>query len=113
MSSDHLIKSVSNAVLSSSSKHIDGNIYNIILYGSYARGDAHTGSDIDIAVLTDISPEQCSIACSMIFNDIWDFCYDNDIFVDITVINSDIFSKYSDIHSLYSSIKQEGVSLVV
>lgn len=40
-------------------KNIYGNhIKRIILYGSYARGDFHKDSDIDIMVLVDLSDTQ-------------------------------------------------------
>ena len=56
----------------------------IILYGSYARGDYNTDSDIDIMVLTTLTDEEIE----EIENEIFDLAFDFQMkyFVDISVV---------------------------
>ena len=87
-------------------------IKKIILYGSYARGDFHEESDIDIMVLVDYSREEiCNVDSGL--SDIgFDLSYDND-FIEISTImqNSDFFDKWVKAYPFYRNIENDGVEL--
>ena len=56
----------------------------IILYGSYARGDYHEGSDMDLMILTDLSDQEIEKEEKKVFDLAFDF--QMKYLVDISVI---------------------------
>lgn len=88
------------------------NIVNqIILYGSYARGDYSTESDLDIMLLmncdhSDVKKFQgvvCKIASRIGLED--------DIEVSVTMQDKETFEKRLAILPFYRNVKKEGVTL--
>ena len=51
----------------------------VILYGSYARGDFRTDSDIDIMILVDLSDDEIRLKGHMLSNLTFDYNFDNDL----------------------------------
>lgn len=82
---------------------------NIILYGSYARGDFEADSDIDIMILLDITDLDIKKFANSLSNVTFDFNMDYD--VDIKPIAKDIeqFNKWASVYPFYKNIQQEGV----
>ena len=90
---------------------LGSDLYAIILYGSYARGDYNNSSDIDIMILVDLPETEIK----KIENDIYDIAYDflMDYGVDISVIikNEDIFKYWLGTLPFYNNVEKEGVVL--
>jgi len=91
-------------------KHYGESIHDIILYGSYARGDYKENSDIDIMVVVKDGTiiktpdmELCSIASSI------DYKYDVFIVPLVRTIND--FESKKHIAGFYNNIYREGVSI--
>lgn len=86
-------------------------VRNIILYGSYARGDFKPDSDIDIMILLDISELDIKKFANSLSDVTFDFNMDHD--VDIKPIAKDIsqFYQWVDVYPFYKNIQQEGVVL--
>lgn len=85
----------------------------VILYGSYARGDFKSGSDIDIMILTDLKDEEL-----IRYRDkVWDFAYDVewennfDITLSPLVKNIDKFNYWLGALPFYMNVQKEGVVL--
>lgn len=83
----------------------------IILYGSYARGDYNTDSDIDIMVLTTLTDEEIE----GIENEIFDLAFDFQMkyFVDISVVikNEEQFKYWLGVLPFYDNVQKEGIVL--
>lgn len=83
----------------------------IILYGSYARGDFNSSSDIDIMILTDLNDNEIVEYSEKI----WDFAYDieleNDIILSILIKNIDKFNYWLEALPFYMNVQREGVVL--
>jgi len=83
----------------------------IILYGSYARGDFNTSSDIDIMILTDLTDEEIVEYSEKI----WDFAYDieleNDVLISPLIKNIDKFNYWLEALPFYRNVQNEGVVL--
>lgn len=83
----------------------------IILYGSYARGDFNTNSDIDIMILTDLNDKEI-IEYS---EKIWDYTYDIELKYDIIISplikNIDKFNYWIETLPFYRNVNNEGVVL--
>ena len=83
----------------------------VILYGSYARGDFHPDSDIDIMILldiTDLDLEEYNIKLSYMT---FDFNLDHDLDIKPIAKNEEHFKKWLDNYPFYANINREGVVL--
>ena len=83
----------------------------VILYGSYARGDFHPDSDIDIMILLDITDldlkEYGTKLSYMTFN----FNLDHDLDIKPIAKNEEHFKKWLDNYPFYANVNREGVVL--
>jgi len=84
------------------------NLSKIILYGSYARGDYHITSDVDIMILVTLSDEEIK----RVENQVFDCAFDLEMKygVDISpIIKNEIHYEYwVDTLPFYRNIQQEG-----
>lgn len=84
----------------------------VILFGSYARGDAEEGSDVDVLVLVDLPREEivgyrrkvAAIAGAYLFSD--------DILLSMILENQQFFDRHRQILPFYQNIAREGVRIV-
>ena len=83
----------------------------VILYGSYARGDNDSESDIDIMVLADIPIEDTwKMNVSLSRATSWlDLEYD--ILVSVNVTDCTTFYKYLEVLPFYDNVIRDGVEL--
>ena len=72
----------------------------IILYGSYARGDFHVESDIDIMVLADINPDEVSL-----------FADKYDIEINPIVQSKRTFEQWKHVYPFFMNIEKEGINV--
>jgi len=83
----------------------------IILYGSYARGDFRPDSDIDIMILVDMSDIELKSYSEKLSYMTYDFNLDNDIDIKPIAKSEEIFNKWVVNYPFYSNIHKEGVIL--
>ena len=88
-------------------------IKKIILYGSYARGDFNTTSDIDIMILTNFTDDEIAQYRSEIVELAYDIEWDNkfDIHLSPLVKNVDRFNYWLEALPFYMNVQKEGVVL--
>ena len=88
-------------------------IKKIILYGSYARGDFNTTSDIDIMILTNFTDDEIAQYRSEIVQLAYDIEWDNkfDIHLSPLVKNMDRFNYWLEALPFYMNVQKEGVVL--
>ena len=81
----------------------------IILYGSYARGDFRPDSDIDIMILVKMSDEEIRL----VKNDIYDLAFEFEINTGIEfspiIKNEDQYEYWIDTLPFYRNVRDEGV----
>ena len=82
-----------------------------ILFGSYARGDAEPGSDIDGLILVGASRQNISARNWQVGNLAAELLLDYGIVVSPIVENRDYFNKNVDALPFYRNVKREGVRL--
>ena len=85
----------------------------IILYGSYARGDFHLDSDVDIMILLDMSDLKLKEYSQQLSYMTYDFNLDYDIDIKPIVKSEAHFKKWVVTYPFYANIQKEGVVLYV
>ena len=83
----------------------------VILYGSYARGDFKSDSDVDIMILLDISDMEIKEYRKRLSNMTYDYNMDYDIEIKPIAKNKEHFEKWLDAYPFYANVKKEGVEL--
>ena len=79
------------------------------LYGSYARGDYHEESDIDILLTVDLEQPELSKYRSTIAEITSDLSLQHDITVSVTVKPLAQFRKYANVLPFYKNVLGEGI----
>lgn len=82
-----------------------------ILFGSCARGDAESGSDIDVLVLVDAPRETISERGWQIGDLAGELLLEHGVLVSPIVENRDYFRSNAELLPLYRNIQAEGVKL--
>lgn len=83
----------------------------IILYGSYARGDYGPDSDIDIMILLDISDSELKTYGQALSYMTYDFNLENDLDIKPIAKSETHFRKWSKNYPFYANVEKEGVVL--
>lgn len=83
----------------------------IILYGSYARGDFKTDSDVDIMILLDLSELEIKEYRHQLSDMTYDFNMEYDLDIKPIAKSEEHFLKWVWNYPFYANISREGVRL--
>lgn len=83
-------------------------IFEIVLYGSYARGNYEEDSDIDIVAVVHGSRTDLQEKLKIVWDVSAELGLENDIIVSPTVIPYDEFMRYKQTLPYYRNIAEEG-----
>ena len=83
-------------------------IVEILLYGSYARGDYDSESDIDIAAIVHGERSTLQKKLKIVWDKAADIGFDNDVVVSLTVIPAQEYDEYKSRLPYYRNIAMEG-----
>ncbi len=83
----------------------------VILYGSYARGDFSADSDIDIMILLDLSDSELKAYGNQLSYMTYDFNMDYDLDIKPIAKSESHFNKWVMNYPFYANIHKEGVVL--
>lgn len=83
----------------------------VILYGSYARGDFRADSDVDIMILLDISDLELKKYSRQLSYLTYDFNMDYEIDIKPIAKSESHFQKWVVNYPFYANIQREGVVL--
>lgn len=81
----------------------------IYLYGSYARGDEESGSDIDLAAVVKGDRKELQRKLKEVWDEADDIGLDYEVVISPTVIPYHEFERYKDVLPYYRNIVREGV----
>ena len=102
-----------NKILSefkSKTKSIMGNsLKQIILYGSYARGDYKDNSDMDIMILTELTDDLIVQIEDELFDAAYDIELEYGVPISVNIRNEEHFRNWANSLPYYSNIEREGV----
>lgn len=79
------------------------------LYGSFARGDYHSESDVDILLTVDIPAEEIPKHRNSLALITSELSLKHDVTVSVTVKSYEQFSKFSTVQPFYMNVLKEGV----
>ena len=79
------------------------------LYGSYARGDYHAESDIDILLTVDIPPEDICAYRWAVAEVSSDLSLKHDVTISVAVKAKQQFEKYARVLPYYQNVLKEGI----
>lgn len=83
----------------------------VILYGSYARGDFHADSDIDVMILLDLSDMDLKKYSQQLSYMTYDFNMDYDVDIKPIAKNQEHFKKWVVNYPFCANVHKEGVVL--
>lgn len=87
------------------------NLKDVILYGSYARGDYDIESDLDIMVLLDLDNEEQKKYRKTLVNKITDLSIDYDIVISVIDVDYNDFNKRTSYVPFYKNVLREGIKV--
>lgn len=85
----------------------------VILYGSYARGDYTSDSDVDIMILVNLSEEEIQKSRYQISDVTYDFNMEHDLMIMPIVKAAEHFRYWLPVYPFYQNVEREGVKLYV
>lgn len=92
------------------SKDIFGDKFqNVILYGSYARGDYDEESDIDIMIMVDMSREELQKYRTVFSKFFSDINLENEVFLTSKLQSQSYFNEWQNAIPFYQNVIKEGV----
>lgn len=108
MLKDNIEKVVNQYVLEAK-RQFGSSLKTVVLFGSCARGDYDTESDIDILVLLDVSPEKLPDARKKMrpIADRLDLQYD--VVISAVFQNNQVYEEYKEASGFYQNIEREGL----
>lgn len=83
----------------------------VLLYGSYARGDYTEESDIDIVAIVDDDRMNVQNTLRQVWKDAADIGLEHDVIVSPLAIPLSEFQAYKDVLPLYKNIRREGIRI--
>ena len=88
-------------------------IIDAYLYGSYARGDYHSESDVDILITANMSPSEIAKFRNDIAVVTSDLSLKHDVTVSVTVKSLSQFNQYANVLPYYKNVIKEGIRYAV
>ena len=101
--------SILGEVYGSCNSILGGTIKSAYLYGSFARGDYHEGSDIDILLTVDLEAEDISAFRNSIAVVASELSLKHDVAVSVTVKPHTQFLRYINVLPYYQNVIREGI----
>ena len=109
MCSESRIKDVLSEVLKCSKKLFAEKLVDVILCGSYARGDNTAESDIDIVILAHIDSVQICDYLYKLREGIYKLEIEKECVISLCIVPYDSFVQKKDVLPFYRNIEKEGI----
>jgi len=105
------IEYIGKNVVESAREVCGDKLRDVILYGSYARGDFEEWSDVDVMVLADADATECKQINKEINEQLYDLIYRMNLLLSTMVIPYDRFERMKNNCPFYMNVSKEGVKL--
>ncbi|MBR5486513.1 MAG: nucleotidyltransferase domain-containing protein [Phascolarctobacterium sp.] len=105
------LNKVTSEVVDAALKVMSKDLYKVILYGSYARGDNTAESDIDIMILLDCSKEKMKEYRDLFLDESSRIGLEYDVLVAVVLREKEDFVDKISYYPFYQNVEREGVEL--
>lgn len=105
------IREVVNKFAQEAKKIYGTKLQEIILYGSCARGDFESDSDIDILILLNVPPDSIGSERKRILDISDQLDLDYDVVLAPVIQNYALYQKYIPVSVFYQNVEREGVKI--
>ena len=99
---------ISQSVVNTAQQVCGDKLRDVILYGSYARGDYKDWSDMDIMVLADADDMECKRMDKQITESLMDLIYQVNLLLSVIVTPYSHFELMKQDYPLYRNVENEG-----
>lgn len=103
------LHSILSEIYTAAKDEFHGTMQNMILYGSYARGDFDAESDMDIMILADIRNDECWIYRKKLSSIVDELSLEHDIVISLHILDTTTFERWNTVVPFYQNVKREGV----
>lgn len=86
-------------------------LYQIILYGSYARGDYKDNSDMDIMILTSLTEQEIKDIENTIYDIAYEYELSDEVMISVNIKNVEHFNYWLGVLPYYDNVRKEGIVL--
>ena len=93
-------------------KQFGDNLKDVILYGSYARGDYNAESDVDVMIIADIEETEVMKHMYAIGEYLGEVLIDHDVVISPVVESYNRYQEYKDVIPFLKNVQKEGIGLV-
>ena len=90
---------------------LGSNLSKVIVYGSYARGDYHSGSDVDVMILVKMADEEIKKVAQIIYDFAYDIELEKALHISVVIKNEEHFEYWEDTLPFYKNVRKEGVEI--
>ena len=102
---------ISRDVYRACNEVLNGRILDAYLYGSYARGDYHDDSDIDIFLVVDAAVEEIGLLRQKIADIESDLSLEYDVTISVAVKPAEQVRRYAAMLPYYANVMREGIRI--
>ncbi len=111
MCTQNQLQQVLEAVASDAKTVLSEKLDCVILFGSYARGDYDSQSDIDVMILADIDNCDVNSYTRQIYDKIYERETEVDCVLSLCIVPQDRFYRFKEILPFYRNVDREGIRI--
>ena len=90
---------------------LGNNLSKVIVYGSYARGDYGSNSDVDVMILVKMMDEEIKNVAPIIYDLAYDIELEKELHISVVIKNEEHFEYWEDTLPFYRNVRSEGVEI--
>jgi predicted nucleotidyltransferase len=102
---------ITNTIVIESKNIFGASLCDVMLYGSYARGDFHEWSDVDIIIIADENEQTCKKLHRYLRERLWNLIHHMNLLLSIIVVPYSRFVYLCDDYPFYANVRKDGISL--
>jgi predicted nucleotidyltransferase len=106
------IASITDIVAKTARAELGDRLSDVILYGSYARGDNKEWSDIDVMIVVRADDFEVQRIKRLLQEALWGLIYETNLLLSIVVVSIARYEQYKNVLPFYMNIAKEGRRIV-
>ncbi|MBQ6119915.1 MAG: nucleotidyltransferase domain-containing protein [Clostridia bacterium] len=111
MCTDNQLHTISEGITREAKRLLGDKLEAVILYGSYARGDYDSESDVDLLVIVRCKTEELRLYRHLLAPVSGRLSLENNVTVSVAMADTESFTKYGNYLPYYINVNREGIRL--